>query len=84
MEIQVIISDVNVSILENDLLDINQWVQNAVVGKINNCKKRLLAEWQPKLFADPTVENIPANEDAFINMVVARDDYKTAVQREEE
>jgi len=84
MEIQVIISDVNVSILENDLLDINQWVQNAVVGKINNCKKRLLAEWQPKLFADPTVENIPANEDAFINMVVARDDYKNRVQREEE
>ena len=83
MEIQVTISDVNVSILENDLLDINQWVQNAVIGKINNCKKRMIAEWQPKLFADPTVENIPANEDDFINMVVARDDYKNMAQRRE-
>ena len=40
-------------VLGNDLLDIQGWVDGAVDGKINNCKKRMLQEWQPKLLADP-------------------------------
>jgi len=84
MDIQIVISDVEVKALKNELLDINEWVQAAVIGKINNCKKRMIAEWQPKLFADPAVENIPADESTFINFVVSRDDYKNRVQREEE
>ena len=36
-------------------------------------------KWNPKLMADPEVESIPANEDDFIALVVARDDYKNRV-----
>ena len=83
MDITITISDTDKKVLDNDLMDIQEWVQGAVDGKINNCKKMLMAEWQPKLFADPDVESIPADETAFINLVVARDDYENRVQREE-
>ena len=84
MDISVTISDIDEKVLKNDLLDIQEWVQGAIEGKVNNCKKRMIAEWQPKLFADPDVESIPADETALINLVVARDDYENRVQREQE
>ena len=31
------VDDTQQSILNNDLLDINTWVQDAMTGKINNC-----------------------------------------------
>ncbi len=83
MDITVTISDIDVTVLENDLLSINDWVQASVVGKISNCKKRMINEWRPKLFADPAVESIPANDNDFITLVVARDDYKNRAKREE-
>ena len=82
MDIIVTISDIDEKVLKNDLLDIQQWVQNAVDGKVNNCKKRMIAEWQPIFFADLAVDSIPADETAFINLVVARDDYKNRAERE--
>ena len=84
MDITITLSDVEEKILKNDLFDISTWIQDAVTGKINNCKKRMLAEWQPKLFADPAVDNIPADESEFINFVVVRDDYLTRAQRDVE
>ena len=84
MDITVTISDVDVKALSNDLADINSWVQEAVKGKIYACKTRLIAEWQPKLFEDPEVNNIPADDAEFINFVVARDDYKNKAQRQSE
>ena len=78
------ISTTEESVLKNDLLDIQDWWDNALAGKINNCKKRMIQEWNPKLMADPEVEAIPANEDDFIALVVARDDYKNRVERDAE
>jgi len=37
LTVTVEISDHNEKVLLNDLLDIDDWVQQAVVGKINNC-----------------------------------------------
>ena len=70
------------SVLKNDLLDVQDWVDNAIAGKINNCKKRMIREWLPKLYADDSVTQIPANEDEMIALVVARDDYKSREDRE--
>jgi len=82
LKITVNISDADQLILKNDLLDIDQWVKDAVRGKVNQCKKRMIREWQPRLMADPAVDTIPANESAFIEMVAARPDYKNRVNRE--
>tara|TARA_Y100001963_G_C6633424_1_gene377384 strand:+ start:545 stop:802 length:258 start_codon:yes stop_codon:yes gene_type:complete len=70
------------SVLKNDLMDVETWVNDAIDGKVANCKKRMIAEWLPKLYADSSVDSIPANEDDIIAMVVARSDYKNRSDRE--
>ena len=70
------------SVLKNDSLDVQDWVDRAIDGKVNNCKKRMLAEWLPKLYADGSVNSIPASEDEIVAMIVARSDYKNRFTRE--
>jgi hypothetical protein len=76
------INDTDLLALNNDLLDVDAWIQGAVTGKINACKKRMINEWQPVMFNDPTVTSIPATQDEFIAMVVARADYKNRATRD--
>jgi len=70
------------SVLKNDLLDVEVWVNGAIDGKVVNCKKRMIAEWMPKLYADESVTQIPANEDEIIALVVARSDYLDRSERD--
>ena len=80
----VTISSGDETALDDVLLDKNAWIQAAVTGKINNCKKRMIEQWRPIIFADDSVASIPANDDDFIALVVARDDYKTRAERDAE
>ena len=82
LTITVEISDRNEKILLNDLLGIDDWVQAAVVGKINNCKKRMAIESTAILKADASVETMPATDDGLITALLARDDYKTRAERD--
>ena len=72
------------SVLKNDLLDVQDWVTGAIDGKVNNCKKRMIREWLPKLYADDSVDSIPASEDEIVAMIVARDDYEDRAARDSE
>ena len=72
------------SVLKNDLLDVQDWVTKAIDGKVNKCKKRMIREWLPKLYADDSVDSIPASEDEIVAMIVARDDYKDRAARDSE
>ena len=77
------IDDTQQTILKNDLLDINTWVQDAMTGKINNCWKRMQSEWTIKLMNDSSfTDSIPSNQADFVKLVTARSDYKTRVQRD--
>jgi hypothetical protein len=78
------INDTDLLALNNDLLDVDAWIQGAVTGKINACKKRMINEWQPIMFADDSVTSIPATQDEFITAVVARADYKNRADRDAE
>ena len=80
----VTISDDDKIALDNDLLDVDDWIQQAVTGKINNCKKRMAQEATQVLKADASVTNMPADDDGLIAALAARDDYKNRVEREEE
>ena len=83
--ITVSISDTDEKVMKNDLLDINQWVQDAVLGKKNNCWKRFQRDWTQRLMNDETfTDPIPSNNEDFVNLVLARDDYKDRVTREAE
>ena len=76
------ISDQDAKVLLNDLEDIERWVRGALLGKIANCKKRLLDKWTPRLMADPDLRSMPADESRLIDLILARDDYKDRNARE--
>jgi hypothetical protein len=78
------LSSTEEAVLKNDLLDVQDWVDGAINGKVNNCKKRMISEWLPKLYADDSVSSIPASEDEIVAMIVARDDYKDRAARDAE
>lgn len=84
LTITVTIDDTDQKCLKNDLLDIDDWVQAAVSGKINNCWKRMQTEWTTKLMNDESyTDPIPSNKTDFVNLVTARSDYKDRAAREE-
>ena len=85
LTITVTIDDTDQKSMKNDLLDINQWVQDAVTGKKSNCWKRFQREWTTKLMDDETfTDTIPSNKTDFVNLVTARPDYKDRATRKAE
>lgn len=78
------VDDTQQSILKNDLIDINTWVQDAMTGKINNCWKRMQQEWTTKLMNDSSfTDPIPSNQADFVALVIARSDYKNRKTRDD-
>ena len=84
LTITIKVDDTDQTILKNDLLDIDAWVQAAMTGKINNCWKRMQQEWTTKLMNDSSfTDPIPSNQADFVALVTARSDYKTRKQRDD-
>ena len=85
LTITVSISDTDEKIMKNDLLDLDQWVQDAVTGKKSNCWKRFQHEWTNKLMNDETfTDPIESDKEKFVNQVLARPDYKDRATRDAE
>ena len=77
------VTDTEQAILLNDLTDIDDWLQAAMLGKKNNCWKRMQQEWTMKLMNDDSfTDSIPSNQAAFVTLVTARDDYQTRNERD--
>jgi hypothetical protein len=81
--ITITLSDTQQKILSNDLYNssdnkgLDDWVQNAVDGKINSCWKRMQNSWTTQLMNDPSfTDGIPSSQDAFVSLVTSRSDYK--------
>ena len=78
------IDDTDQTVLKNDLLDIDAWVQSAMTGKINNCWKRMQQEWTTKLMNDESfTDSIPSNKADFVTLVTSRSDYKDRKARDD-
>ena len=78
------VNDTDQTVLKNDLLDIDAWVQAAMTGKINNCWKRMQQEWTTKLMNDDSFTgSIPSNKADFVTLVTSRSDYKDRKARDE-
>ena len=85
LTITITISATDQKVLKNDLLDINQWCQDAITGKINNCWKRMQSNWTTKLMNDESfTDPIPSNKADFVNLVTTRSDYKNRTDRDKE
>ena len=84
LTITIKVSDTDQTVLKNDLLDIDTWVQDAMTGKINNCWKRMQREWTDKLMNDESfTDSIPSNKADFVTLVTSRSDYKDRKARDE-
>ena len=69
---------------DTDNSGIDAWLQAALDGKVNNCWKRFRTEWTQKLMDDDSfTDSIPSTQQAFVDLIVARSDYKTRKQRDD-
>ena len=82
LTITVVINDDNQAILKHDLLDIDDWIQQAVVGKIHNTTKRMAREATEVLKADDSVSSMPATNVDLCKALIARDGYKNRAARD--
>ena len=84
LKVEITVNDTMQAIMNNDLIDIKTWIEDAVAGKQNNCWKRMQTEWTTKLMNDDSfTDPIPSNQADFVTLVTGRDDYKTRKQRDE-
>ena len=77
------LTDTQQKILSNDLYNaadnagLDKWIQDAVDGKVNSCWKRFRNKWTQILMDDSSyTDAIPSNQTDFVNLVLARSDYK--------
>ena len=85
IEIKITIDDTDEKILKDNLVDIDSWFQNAAVGKINNCWKRMQNTWITTLINDSSfTDSIPSSKADFVTLVTSRSDYKDAAKIQEE
>ncbi len=79
------ISDEQILALKNDLCGddgIIDWIQDALVGKINNCIKRMKQKWTPILIDE---QILPPKDNAnFVSLITSREDYMDREQNEAE
>ena len=69
---------------DTDNAGIDDWLQKAIDGKVNNCWSRMQNTWTQKLMDDDSfTDPIPSNQEDFVNLVTARSDYKTRKQRQD-
>ena len=86
----VTLTDLQQKILSNDLYNdtdnagLDEWIQTAVDGKINNCWKRMQQEWTNKLMNDESfTDSIPSNQADFVALITARSDYQNRKARDD-
>jgi len=62
--------------------DPEAWLLAAITEKARLRRDALIREWQPRLFADEGVTELPADDEALCDLIMARDDYKTRLQQD--
>ena len=60
--------------------DPEEWLKDAIVERVKHSQNELVRSWQPKLFADPAITELPANTEDLVHLIIARPDYKTRKQ----
>ena len=76
------ISDLDKKILEDQLMDIQKWLQGAIDGKTNSVKKRLVKSEIERMVGDPTITSVPASHDDIVTAYFSQEGYKNRAERE--
>ena len=74
------ISEKDIQCLDDSILDIGTWIRDAVIGKIHNCRKRMINEWIPKFREEG--ESIPTTDDELVEKIIKHKDYRDRKKRD--
>jgi hypothetical protein len=78
----IVITDTENKGLLHIVADPEAWLLAATTEKARLRREALIAEWRPRLFADPAVTELPADDEDLCTLIMARSDYKTRLQRD--
>lgn len=81
MKFQLELTDEEVKILENDLIDIKAWIGGAIAGKINNCMKRAAKQYE-ELAKKENLSSIPVQDLAKAQALINHPAYQKRAIRE--
>ena len=62
--------------------DAEAWVNDAIAEKAQVRQDALIKEWRPRLYADASVTELPANDDDLAALILARSDYRSRAQKD--
>jgi len=68
--------------LRHMVADPEAWLLAAITEKARVRRDALINEWRPRLFADASVTELPADDEALCTLIMARSDYKTRLQQD--
>ena len=74
------IPDQEIKIVENDVIDAEQWLIDAWKGKVDHCKGRMIQAEVDRSIKDK--EALPAGDDLIIKKAFDRPDYQDRKTRE--
>jgi hypothetical protein len=78
----IIISNMEYQCLLYVEVDPEQWMRDTLKEKGRLRRDALIKEWRPRLFADPAVTELPADDEGLCALIMARSDYKTRLQKD--
>jgi len=62
--------------------DPEQWLRDTIIEMTRLRRDALIKEWQPRLFADPNLTELPADYDDLAQLILERPDYKSRTQKD--
>ena len=75
------ISDLDRALLEDEIPNIDNWVQNFIRNRVAHAGKIFINKYKDRLFDDPDVTTIPANIEGFAAVVTGSSWYEDAKTR---
>lgn len=62
--------------------DAESWLTGIIADKVSARRDALIAEYRPKLFADQTIAELPADDHDLAAFIIGREDFKTRSERD--
>ena len=62
--------------------DAEAWLSSTIAEKARIRRDALIEEWRPRLYADSSVAELPADADDLATLILARSDYQTRAQQD--
>jgi hypothetical protein len=76
------ITDIEQKCLLHIVSDPEAWLSSVIAEKAVLRRDALIAEWRPRLFADSSITELPADANSLATLIIARDDYQTRLQQD--